>query len=139
VRIENLQVGERLQTAEGAVTVEALEKVRGEHRVYNLTVEGDHEYLVGEAGIRAHNKGAKRFEDLSTSARRTVRSLEKQIAAHQKKLSDFKANPDAFDNKGFLENASPERRSEIIESRVRSLEHQIQNFRNQIDNIFGGD
>ena len=57
VRIRNLQVGERLQTAEGAVTVEALEKVRGVHRVYNLEVEGDHEYLVGEAGVRAHNNG----------------------------------------------------------------------------------
>ena len=57
VRIRDLQVGERLQTAEGAVSVEALEKVRGAHRVYNLEVEGDHEYLVGEAGVRAHNAG----------------------------------------------------------------------------------
>ncbi len=55
VRVRDLQVGERLQTAEGAVTVEALEKVRGVHRVYNLEVEGDHEYLVGEAEVRAHN------------------------------------------------------------------------------------
>ena len=55
VRVRDLQVGERLQTAEGAVTIEALEKVRGVHRVYNLEVEGDHEYLVGEAGVRAHN------------------------------------------------------------------------------------
>ncbi len=55
VRVRDLQVGERLQTAEGAVTVESLEKVRGVHRVYNLEVEGDHEYLVGEAGVRAHN------------------------------------------------------------------------------------
>ena len=45
-RVRGLQVGERLQTAEGAVSVEALEKVRGLHRVYNLEVEGDHEYLV---------------------------------------------------------------------------------------------
>ena len=55
VRVRDLQIGERLQTAEGAVSVEALEKVRGLHRVYNLEVEGDHEYLVGEAGVRAHN------------------------------------------------------------------------------------
>ena len=57
VRVRDLLVGERLQTAEGAVTVEALEKVRGVYRVYNLEVEGDHEYLVGEAGVRAHNNG----------------------------------------------------------------------------------
>ena len=50
VRVRDLQIGERLQTAEGAVRVEALEKVRGLHRVFNLEVEGAHEYLVGEAG-----------------------------------------------------------------------------------------
>ena len=33
--------------AVGAVTVAALEKIRGVYRVYNLEVEGDHEYLVG--------------------------------------------------------------------------------------------
>ena len=55
VQVRDLQIGERLQTAEGAVSVEALEKVRGLHRVFNLEVEGDHEYLVGEAGVRAHN------------------------------------------------------------------------------------
>ena len=55
VRVRDLQVGERLQTAEGSVTIEALEKVRGAHPVYNLEVEGDHEYLVGNYGVRAHN------------------------------------------------------------------------------------
>ena len=55
VRVRDLQVGERLQTAEGAVTIAALEKVRGV--LYNLEVEGDHEYLVGKAGVRAHNTG----------------------------------------------------------------------------------
>ena len=58
VRVQDLQIGERLQTAEGAVAVEALEKVRGLHRVYNFEVEGDHEYLVGEAGVRSHNSSA---------------------------------------------------------------------------------
>ena len=43
VRVRDLQVGERLQTADGAVTIEALEKVRSLHRVYNLELEGDHE------------------------------------------------------------------------------------------------
>ena len=61
VEVRDLQVGERLQTAEGAVTVEALEKVRGVHRVYNLEVERDHEYLAGEAKVRAHNSCLPRF------------------------------------------------------------------------------
>ena len=71
VSVRDLQVGERLQTAEGAVSVEALEKVRGLHRVYNLEVEGDHEYLVcvqqrlaypaeeGSVGVKARNPVAR--------------------------------------------------------------------------------
>lgn len=55
VLVRDLQVGERLQTAEGAVTVAALERVRGVDRVYNLEVEGDHEYFVDEPQVRAHN------------------------------------------------------------------------------------
>ena len=55
VRVRDLQIGERLQTAEGAISIVSLEKVRGLHRVYNLEVEGGHEYLVGEARVRAHN------------------------------------------------------------------------------------
>ena len=71
VRVRDLRIGERLQTAEGAVSVEALEKVRGLHRVYNLEVEGDHEYFAGEAGVRAHNT-CFRFDGtlLSAIARR---------------------------------------------------------------------
>ena len=55
VRIRDIRVGERLQTSEGAVTAEALEKIRGVHRVYNLEVERDHEYVIGKIGLRAHN------------------------------------------------------------------------------------
>ena len=58
VRVRDLQVGERLQTAENALTIASLEKVRGVHRVYNLEVKGEHEYLVGEAAVRAHNSSA---------------------------------------------------------------------------------
>ena len=58
VRIRDLQLGERLQTAEGAVTVEALEKVREEHRVYNLEVLEVHEYFVGGAVALVHNAQA---------------------------------------------------------------------------------
>jgi len=55
VGVEELTVGERLQTAEGAVTIAALERERGPHRVLNIEVEGEHEYFVGDAEVRAHN------------------------------------------------------------------------------------
>ena len=71
VRVRDLRIGERLQTAEGAVTVEALEKVGGEHRVYNLEVEGEHEYLVGEARVRAHNTCVEGLLRKATKLRNT--------------------------------------------------------------------
>ena len=59
VRVRDLRIGERLQTAEGAISIVSLEKVRGTFRVYNLEVEGDHEFLIGDAQIRAHNQKGK--------------------------------------------------------------------------------
>ena len=55
VRIQDLAVGERLQTATGAATLRKLTALMGVFDVYNFEVEGEHEYLVGAASIRAHN------------------------------------------------------------------------------------
>jgi len=59
--------------------------------------------------------------------------LQKQIAEHEQKLEDYKANPDAYDNKGILKNASPERRQSIINGRVRHLQREIDAFRKAAD------
>ena len=67
-----------------------------------------------------------------------AKGLRDQLDAHRQKLADYKANPDAFDNKGFLKNASPELREKIINARIRKLENQIKNFENQIKAIEGG-
>lgn len=75
---------------------------------------------------------------LSASEIRTIRGLEKQIKEHQAKLKDYRANPDAFDNKGMLGKVSPETRSKIVESRIRSLENQINTFKKDIKNIKAG-
>ena len=50
-----LRPGERLATAAGAAVVESVTAQPGARRVYNLSVEGDHRYLVGELGVLAHN------------------------------------------------------------------------------------
>ena len=73
---------------------------------------------------------------LTASQKKAIRSLNKQIAEHRNKLKAYKANPDAFDNKGFLRNAkTPEARRKIIEGRIRSLERQISNFEKQTEDI----
>ena len=51
-----LRVGECLRTASGrAVTLASVSLKAGEHRVYNLEVEQEHQFYVGESGVLVHN------------------------------------------------------------------------------------
>ena len=77
--------------------------------------------------------GAK---ELSKEAQRGIRSLEKQIAQHEKKLADFKANPTVRSGmegqpKAVIEAAQ--------QSRIRHLEKEIQTFRENINKLRGGE
>jgi hypothetical protein len=67
-----------------------------------------------------------------------AKGLREQLDSHRKKLAEYRSNPDAFDNKGFLKSATPELRARIIEGRIRRLEGQIKNFEDQIRQIEGG-
>jgi hypothetical protein len=64
-----------------------------------------------------------------------TKGLENQVKAHEQKLEQYKNNPDAHDNKGFLKNTTPEQRQKIIEARIAQLKHQIENFKKQIEQI----
>jgi hypothetical protein len=69
---------------------------------------------------------------------RAIRSLRDRIAEHLRKLEEYRANPDAFDNQGFLRNAPSEAiRQRIIEGRIRHLEHEIETFRQNIIKLGG--
>ena len=77
--------------------------------------------------------------DLTVSEQRALRSLEKQVAEHQAKLDAYRADPDAYDNKGILQNApTPEIRQRIIDGRIRHLETEISTFQKQINDIREG-
>jgi hypothetical protein len=79
------------------------------------------------------------LQGLSTSQRRAVQSLQTQIESHQQKLADYIANPNAYDNLGFLRNAPTEQiRQQIIQGRVGHLEHEMATFADQIRKILGG-
>jgi len=70
---------------------------------------------------------------------RAIRSLEKQLAKHEQKLSDYIRDPDAHDNRGHLRRATtPEIRQEIIDGRIKVLKQQIKNFKVQINRLKGG-
>ncbi|MEM6321537.1 MAG: hypothetical protein AAF960_28015, partial [Bacteroidota bacterium] len=62
-------------------------------------------------------------------------SFESLIEEHLQKIEDFKANPDAFDNKGVLKDAAPELREKIIQGRIKSLEKQIKGQRENLRKV----
>lgn len=63
----DLKIGETLTTLEGTTVVESLERRSEPEPVYNIEVEGDHVYRVGESGVLVHNTSvpccAKKPED----------------------------------------------------------------------------
>jgi len=57
VGLGDLEVGERVRTAEGWATVEAMARWWGSATVHNLEVEAQHRFLAGAAGVVSHNAG----------------------------------------------------------------------------------
>jgi RHS repeat-associated protein len=62
-------------------------------------------------------------------------SFEKRIAEHRKKLSDYRANPDAHDNRGVLKGASAQLREKIIAGRIKVLERTIQKHEGELKKV----
>lgn len=77
-------------------------------------------------------------EDPVTGAKqqcpRDCKGLFDQWKAHEKKLKEYMANPNLYDNKNFLAGASPEIKQQIINGRIKNLQKQIENFKNQYYN-----
>ena len=53
-----LLIGEKLETLNGTTVVESIVRRPELETVYNIEVEGDHVYRVGESGILVHNASA---------------------------------------------------------------------------------
>ena len=58
VSAQDLRIGETLETMKGVTHVESFTKRPEPEPVYNLEVEGDHVYRVGESGVLVHNSSA---------------------------------------------------------------------------------
>jgi len=56
VSASELRKGESLKGLQGSHSVVAVERVPGVHRVYNMTVEGEHVYRVSPLGVLVHNE-----------------------------------------------------------------------------------
>jgi hypothetical protein len=51
----DLEVGDTLQGVDDTLTIREVKRYPGVHRVYNMTVEGEHVYRVGSLGTLVHN------------------------------------------------------------------------------------
>ncbi len=50
-----LEVGEKLRTADGSVTIRSIDRLPGVHRVYNIEVNTNHSFYVSVANVLSHN------------------------------------------------------------------------------------
>ncbi|MFN3406034.1 MAG: polymorphic toxin-type HINT domain-containing protein [Cytophagaceae bacterium] len=57
VKVKDLQIGDNLITTNGAIlSLTGIKRLDGVNTVYNMTVDGNHNYFVGKAKILVHNK-----------------------------------------------------------------------------------
>ncbi|MTI88903.1 MAG: RHS repeat protein [Balneolaceae bacterium] len=94
---------------------------------------GDEAINVADDAVKAVNNPYLKKSASELSKSRS--SFEKLIKEHTQKLADFKENPDKFDNRGILKNASHGNRKKIIEGRIKALQKQIQKQKNELDKV----
>ncbi len=63
----DLEIGEKLKTLSGTTVVERRTKREEPETVYNIEVEGDHVFRVGESGVLVHNASAPCCSGLSNT------------------------------------------------------------------------
>jgi hypothetical protein len=81
-------------------------------------------------------QAAKGAGELGIEAQRGIRSLEKQIAAHEEKLKEFLTNPTV---RPGMENLPKELIQQQQLRRIQKLENEIQTFKDNIRKILNGD
>ncbi len=98
ISADSIHEGERLTALGGTVRLVSRVRIPGTHRVYNLTVEGEHVYHVTRLVVDGHNQDCRELvDDLVESSRRPARPGSDNVTrgrqALQKKIdrgsSDF--------------------------------------------------
>ncbi|WP_391542764.1 hypothetical protein [Posidoniimonas polymericola] len=78
-----LEPGEVVRGRGGPLRVTAAAPLPGVQRVYNLTVEGEHVYYVGDLGLLAHNQCPDGFVSLDDVRIQGHRNIELSVSAAQ--------------------------------------------------------
>jgi hypothetical protein len=100
--------------------------------VRNIVEELGVLYSQGTGGT-----GSQLYQKMTTPQLEKARnSYQDLIQEHEKKLNDYIANPDAYDNDGRLKNApNPQIRQQIIQGRSNALQKQIKKQRDELIKI----
>ena len=107
---------------------EAADHVRDAEKVAERAVEAaDH--------VRDAERVVAQAADLSGPAQKGIRSLEKRIAEHEKKLAEFRARPTT---RPGMEGQPKEVIEAAQQARVRHLEKEIQTFKANIEKLKSG-
>jgi len=76
----------------------------------------------------------KELNKIKGEIERGIKSWNKRVDEHVKKLDDYRSNPNAHDNQGMLANAPNEEiRQKIIQGRIKELEGQIEKNRKEAE------
>jgi len=94
------------------------------------------DYLKQDGGQTLENEIEKAKGKLSSTDYRAAKSTYDEMIKHQKKLDEYRQNPDKYDNKDLLKNTNNEEiRQQIINGRIKHLENEIKTFYNNIVKI----
>jgi hypothetical protein len=105
IEAEDLGIGDRLWTNDGGVVdVDGVTRREGSFQVYNFEVDGFHSYFVSDLDILVHNACSPYTNKTIEKLVKSKASYQNLIEKHQKKLQDYIANPDAYNNQGILAN-----------------------------------
>lgn len=103
VAVGELEVGERVKTIECVSSLLAKEKLKGQHRVFNLEIYREHNFLVAESGVLVHNSCAM---PTPTTALRKVGQVFESV-------HDVMANPSLIKNMNFEGYLNSQKKSKI--------------------------
>jgi len=141
VEAGHIEPGEQVSTLAGLKQVVSITPRAGNETVYNLEVQGEHVYLVGSLGTLVHNnyKNSKLFKALGAQQKKSIRSLERQISDHQKRLQDFKNNPTVRPGmEGLPKDIIKAQQQQQQQQRIKDLGDEIETFKNNIQKILNG-
>jgi hypothetical protein len=77
----DLRIGARLETHTGATVVESIVRRPEPEKVYNIEVQGDHVYRVGDSGVLVHNASAGKIPQ--SECRRNIEDLRDNLGLEE--------------------------------------------------------